>query len=166
MNNEPLGYFITFTVYGTFLQGDSRWWHSRENGIRAPQPLLKAWHQKRLRHAVLLLTDEQRTAIKQEIDRFCEYRNWRLWKANPRSNHVHVVVTAPGYIGKTVRDQIKANCTRILRERWSQFCNRPVWTVGGAWSALETEQELENAILYAGEVQDRKGRDLPKPHPR
>ena len=157
MNDEPLAYFITFTVYGTFLQGDARWWRSRCDGTRTPQPLLEQWHRDRLNHDVVLLDDHQREATKAEIERLCQFRGWKLWEANPRSNHVHVVVTAPGYNGAKVRDQIKANCTRVIRERWPQFIERPVWTVGGDWQCVNTEEELDQVILYAGEAQERKG---------
>ncbi|WP_417739281.1 hypothetical protein [Rosistilla oblonga] len=159
-NDEPLAYFITFTVYGTFLQGDSRWWRSRGKGSQTPQPRLEQWHRDRLNHDVVLLDDDQRAAVEAEIHRFSEYRGWKLWKANPRSNHVHVVVTAMGYNGAKVRDQIKANCTRVIRESWPMFIDRPVWTVGGDWQCVNTEEELEQVILYAGEVQDRKDRDV------
>jgi len=36
-NDQPIAFFITFTVYGTFLQGDARWWRSRTNGTQPPQ---------------------------------------------------------------------------------------------------------------------------------
>jgi REP element-mobilizing transposase RayT len=160
MNDEPLAYFITFTVYGTFLQGNVRWWRSRNNGTRPPQPLLEQWHRDRMKHDVILLDDDQGAVVEAEIERLSEFRGWKLWKANSRSNHVHVVVTASGYNGAKVRDQIKANCTRVIRERWQLFIDRPVWTVGGDWQCVNTEEELEQVILYAGEVQDRKGRDM------
>ena len=159
MNDEPLAFFITFTVYGTFLQGDARWWRSRREGSQPPQPLLEQWHRDRLKHAVMLLNSDQRAAIESEINRLSEFRGWKLWQANARSNHVHVVVTANGYSGKKVRDQIKANCTRVFREQWPAFVDRPVWTTGGDWKCINTEEDLAQAILYAGEVQDRKDRD-------
>ena len=65
---------------------------------------------------MILLSDQHREIVESEIRAHCEYRQWRLWIANPRTNHVHVVVTAPGYAGSNVRDQLKANCTRGLRE--------------------------------------------------
>ncbi|MFY9255217.1 MAG: transposase [Fuerstiella sp.] len=166
MNDEPLAYFITCTVYGTFLQGDARWWRSRNKGARTPQPLLEQWHRDRLEHKVVLLDDEQRTAVETEIKRLCEFRGWQLWKANARSNHVHVVVTASGCEGAKVRDQIKANCTRIIRVRWPLFADRPVWTVGGDWQCVNTEDDLDQVVLYAGEVQQRKDRDIEKPAAR
>lgn len=161
MNDEPLAYFITFSVYGTFLQGDARWWRSRRDGTRSPQPLLEQWHRDRLKHEVILLDTDQRAAVKVEIERFCLFRNWKLWMSNPRGNHVHVVVSASGYSGSKVRDQIKANCTRIIRERWPLFVDRPVWTVSGDWQCINTEDEFEQVIQYAGEAQDGKGRDAP-----
>jgi hypothetical protein len=78
-----------------------------------------------------------------------------MWAINGRSTHVHAVVTAARYSGKTVRDQLKANGTRGLRERWPQFRDRPVWTVGGDWVCINTEDDLEAACLYVREAQDR-----------
>jgi REP element-mobilizing transposase RayT len=163
MSNHPLAYFITFTVYGTFLQGDARWWRSRHKGTRPPQPLLEQWHRDHLKHEVILLRDEQRLVVAAEINRLCEFRKWKLWIANPRSNHVHVVVSASGYRAMQVRDQIKANCTRVLRQQWPVFGDRPVWTVGGSCQLVETEDDLHRVIFYAGEAQDRKDRDQPPP---
>ncbi|UUO08397.1 hypothetical protein M4951_08785 [Blastopirellula sp. J2-11] len=157
-NDEPIAFFITFTIYGTFLQGDARGWRSRKDGSRPPQPLLERWRRDRLNHDILLLNDAQRTAVEKEIDRLCQFRSWKRWVANPRSNHVHVVITAAGYSGEKVRDQLKANCTRALRASWPAFVDRPVWSVGGDWKSINSEDDLEQVILYASESQDRKGR--------
>ena len=74
-NDQPIAFFITFTVYGTFLQGDARWWRSRTNGTQPPQ--------------------------------------------------------------------------------WAVFIDRPVWSVGGDWKCINTEDDLEQVILYVSEAQDR-----------
>jgi hypothetical protein len=66
-----------------------------------------------------------------------------------------MVVTAAGFSGKTVRDQLKANATRGLRAEWPEFCNRPVWTVGGDWECINTEDDLEQVVLYVRDAQDR-----------
>jgi hypothetical protein len=65
------------------------------------------------------------------------------------------VVTAIGYWGDTVRDQLKANCTRGLRERHHEFCNRPVWTAGGDWECINREDDLEAVCLYIRDGQSR-----------
>ncbi|QDT90804.1 hypothetical protein [Gimesia algae] len=159
MHDQPLAYFITFTVYGTFLQGDWRLWRSRGKGSQPAQPPLEQWHRDRLKHDIILLGKQQRSAVENETARLCHFREWKLWTANARSNHVHVVVSVSAQAGDKVRDQIKANCTRVLRQDWPVFIDRPVWTVGGDWQCINSENELEQAVIYAGEVQDRKDRD-------
>jgi len=162
-NGDPIAYFLTWTLYGTHLQGDVRGWRRRRKGEQLPQPRLAQWRRERLQYDVLLLMPDQRDTVQAQCQSHCEHRGWRLWVANARSNHVHAVVTATGYSGATVRDQLKANCTRGLRERWEIFRARPVWTVGGDWQCINDVDELEIAIAYAGEAQDRKDRDAHQP---
>lgn len=157
IHDEPVGFFITWTVYGTFLQGDARWWRKRNSGEQPPQPLLEQWHRDRLKHDVILLSDDHRKVVESEVEFHCQNRGWKLWVVNPRTNHVHVVVTAAGYAGDKVRDQLKANATRGIREIDKRFVDRPIWTTKGDVQFLKTDDELENAIEYAGEAQDRMG---------
>ena len=159
MHDEPLAFFITWTVYGTFLQGDARGWRKWKVGMQIPKLHLAQWHADRLKHPVLLLNEFQRQIVKNEISRFCEWRCWKLWAHDARTNHVHVIVHAPGYKGSQVRDQIKANCTRVLRENSDEYKDRAVWTVGGDWQCLNDIDELNHAVLYVTVAQDRKGRD-------
>jgi REP element-mobilizing transposase RayT len=153
--DEPLAFFITWTVYGTHLQGDERGWRRRRQGDQPPQPRLEQWHRERLNHDVILLSPDQRTIVETECRRHCDHRGWRLWEVNARSNHVHAVVTAPGCSGRTVRDQLKANCTRGLREHWAVFRDRPAWTVGGDWECVNSEDDLETVCAYVRDAQDR-----------
>jgi REP element-mobilizing transposase RayT len=155
-NDNPVAWFITWTVYGTFLQGDSRWWRNRGRS-RPPQPLLEQWHRDRLNHDVILLADNQRKIVEDEIANHCKHRRWHLWFANARTTHVHVVVTAENQSGRQVRDQLKANCTRALREQCEVFIDRPVWTVGGDWKCVQREDDLEQVMIYVADAQDRMG---------
>jgi REP element-mobilizing transposase RayT len=153
--DEPLAFFVTWTVYGTFLQGDERGWRRRRKGQQSPQPKLSQWRRDRLKHPILLLNDEQKSVVEQEIERHCQKRGWHSWSKSARTNHVHAVVTARGCAGSKVRDQLKANATRGLRENWEDFRGRPVWTALGDWECINTENELECVILYVSEAQDR-----------
>src|SRR5688572_1633661 len=105
-NDDPLAYFITWTVYGAHLQGDERGWRRRGKGHQPPQPRLDDWRRERLKHAVILLSPEQRAVVEQSCRRHCDHRGWRLWEVNARTTHVHVVVTALECSGRTVRDQL------------------------------------------------------------
>ena len=152
---DPLAFFITWTVYGSYLQGDERGWRRRRQGNQLPQPCLARWRRERLKYDVILLSPAAREVVETECHRHCDHRGWHMWAVNARSNHVHAVVAADGYSGAIVRDQLKANCTRGLRERWRDFCDRDVWTVGGDWSCINLEEDLEEVCLYVREAQDR-----------
>ena len=154
-SDDPLAYFITWTVYGSHLQGHDDGWRRRRKGYEPAQPRLCDWHQKRLKYDVMLLSPDQRNVVETECRRHCQHRGWHLWAASARTSHVHVVVTAERCSGKTVRDQLKANCTRGLRARWSQFCDRTVWTIGGDWKCINRQEDLEAVCLYVREAQDR-----------
>ena len=157
ISDEPIGYFLTWTVYGTFLQGDSRWWKTNA-GSSPPQPKLEQWHRDRLKHNIILLNEKHQLIVRTRIVEHCDHRGWKLWVASPRTNHVHVVVTAAGYEGKNVRDQLKANATGALRRYDSIFTDRPVWTTKGDVEFLKSDSDLDQAITYAGEAQERMGR--------
>jgi REP element-mobilizing transposase RayT len=156
-SGDPLAFFITWTLYGSHLQGDERGWRRRRKGHQLPQPLLADWHRRRLKYDVVLLSPDERKLVEAECAYHCNHRGWHLWEVNARSTHVHLVVTADGYSGKTVRDQLKANCTRALRERWNVFCDRTVWTVGGDSECINNEEDFEAVCLYVREAQERKG---------
>ena len=38
---------------------------------------------------------------------------------------------------------------------WGVFRERPVWTVGGDWQSVNTEDDLAAVIEYVMEAQDR-----------
>jgi len=53
--DSPLALFMTWTVYGTHLQGDERGWWRPNQGHQPAQPLLADWHRDRLAYPILLL---------------------------------------------------------------------------------------------------------------
>jgi REP element-mobilizing transposase RayT len=159
-DDEPIAFYLTWTVYGTHLQGAATGWRKNGKGEMLPQPLLEVWHHDRLNHPIMLLNDASREIVSREVGSHCVHRGWHLWECNARTTHVHVVVTAVGMSGRVVRDQLKANCTRGLREHSEAFRDRPVWTVRGDWKCINSEEELERVIAYVRDAQDRKDRDF------
>ena len=155
-NDDPIAFFITWTVFGSHLQGDERGWRRRRKGLQLPEPQLEKWHMERLTFDVVLLSHEHRQVVESECERHCDHRQWKLWAVNARSNHVHVVATAVNYSGKTVCDQLKANCTRALRQFDSGFRDRQVWSVGGDWECINSIDDVDVVCQYVREAQDRK----------
>ena len=74
-----------------------------------------------------------------------------------RSNHVHLAVTADK-APELVRDQFKANATRVLRQEPDAITNDKVWTRGGDCEIVDGEDNLERVVRYITEAQDRMDR--------
>ena len=101
-----------------------------------------------------LLNQEGQQIVEETIRKHCEIRVWELHAVNARSNHVHVVVTSPGYLPKTVAIQFKAWTTKRLQQIVPQ--RTKFWTQGTSCRWINTEDDLVSAIEYTIEAQDRK----------
>jgi REP element-mobilizing transposase RayT len=153
---EPLAYFLTWTTYGSWLPGDDRGWHGKgEAEIQPANPLFVEMARSEMKEPEFRLSADQRQIVEATIRDHCRERYWHLHAVNARSNHVHVVVTAAGYQPETVRDQFKAWCTRKLKEAGATRTR--FWTEGGSRRWINREDDLEAAILYVLDAQDRKG---------
>ncbi len=87
-----------------------------------------------------------------------DHRRWDLHAVSARSNHVHLAVTADKP-AESVRDQFKANATRVLRNEPSTLKCDKVWTRGGDTEIIDGESALEQVMVYILEGQDRMGRE-------
>ena len=104
--------------------------------------------------AVLLRTHD-RVMVETACQDHCHIRGWHLHSVSARTNHVHLVVAA-NEKPQTVRDQLKANCTRSLRQQRDPLDVERTWSRGGDCQLLKNEADVEAAVLYVSEVQDRK----------
>lgn len=153
---EPLAFFLTWTTYGTWLPGDARGWNRKgEAQIRPANSVFTEIARSEMKELEFRLTADHRQIVEATIREHCHLRHWHLHAANARSNHIHVVVTAAGYKPEIVRDQFKAWCTRRLKEAGA--ARTRFWTEGGSRRWINQEDDLEAAILYVLEAQDRKG---------
>jgi len=154
--SEPIGYFITWTTYGTWLPGDERGWHRwGRGGVQAPNKLFAEMAASEMKADAFTLSRDEREVVEKTISRHCDIRSWTLLAVNARSNHVHVVVTAPGYHPKTIRNQFKAWCTRHLKPRHGG--RERFWTEGGSCRWINRKDDLESAIVYVNDAQDCNG---------
>jgi len=150
-------YLITWTTYGTWLPGDARGWKNRTSGWEPARPQLEAWCHKQMTTPAVLLNRVHRSTVEQACRAHCSHRGWEFYAVAARSNHVHVVVGAD-VLGKTVRDQFKAWCTRALRTQSNPLIRDRTWTRAGDIEIIR-ESDLEQVTLYLTVAQDRKGRD-------
>jgi REP element-mobilizing transposase RayT len=152
--NDWVSLFITWTSYGTWLPGDGRGWRSRRGGHQLPQPLLEQWCRQQLKREVVLVEPHDRATIEAACREHCDFRGWQLFAVSARTNHVHVVLAANENPQK-VRDQLKANCTRRLRSQATPLDVERTWTRGGDCELLSDDADVEAAVLYVTEAQDK-----------
>ena len=165
--NDPISLFITWTTYGSWLPGDSRGWMKWKVGQRQPQPLLEDWCKNQMKERAVLLDAQHRQVVEDVVGKHSDIRGWELHAVSVRSNHVHVVVTVVPKTGnkdyrvadgvKRIRDELKANATRVLRRCANPITNEKVWTRGGDIQFIESD-DLEQVVIYVSEAQDRMER--------
>ncbi len=150
-------YFMTWTTYGTWVPGDQRGWRKCQLGNQPPQPRLEDWCREQMNEPPVLLDKCQQQAVESVCKEHANFRGWGLHAICVRSNHVHVAISTDASPLK-VRDQLKANATRALRELVAPIQNKKVWTRRGDVEVILNEASLERVITYIKEAQDRKDR--------
>jgi REP element-mobilizing transposase RayT len=157
--DDPLAFFLTWTTYGTWLPGDSRGWVNKPGDSCEPEPSRERGAAKRMTEPALTLDVPQRRIIEDTIAAHCRIRGWHLHAVNARTQHVHVVVTAPGRDPEVVMDQFKAWCTRKLKEREQSLgiaatsVRQNWWTQRGSKRYINNNDDLCAAIQYVVEEQ-------------
>ena len=163
MYSQPVGYLLTWTCYGTWLHGDERTSIRRElkkHGcprIESDPPMLAAM-QRKLSQPAFLIEANGRGVVEDTVAEVCDHRGWYLAECNVRTNHVHVVLCGPATPEKMLGD-LKAWCTRKLREKEIVARDRKVWTDGGSTRYLWNAEDLAAAVDY---VKNRQGSRLPR----
>ncbi|MGE3805401.1 MAG: transposase [Gemmataceae bacterium] len=152
-----IAYFSTWTTYGTWLPGDRRGWFERGRGAQPAAPLRAFVAALLMTDKAVLLDSEQRRLVEQTITQHCSIRNWCLHAVSCRSNHVHVVVTAPNREIEIPREQFKAWCTRRLKEHTPRGSRQNYWTERGWDVYIDDDESLTEVIDYVQEGQEGAG---------
>ena len=160
-DRDPVAYFITFTTYGTWLHGDRRGSVDPEHNIYdtsyvAPDPRRQRCDGGQLRHPPVLLNNERRGSVDRAIREVCRHRGWELHALNVRTNHVHIVVSAPDTPERAM-NSFKSWATRKMIEADHLTFGTKAWARHGSTRYLWNEDQLETACLYVAEGQ---GADL------
>lgn len=167
-NPDLISLFITWTTYGAWLPGDSRGWRKWKAGEQQPQPWLQDWCKQRMKEEPVVLDVIQRRTVEEVITRHAKHREWELHAVSARSNHVHVALSLIPKVSKSanrfsdgikrVRDEFKANATRVLRQLETPIQNDKIWTKGGDIQVIDSLEGLYRVVLYVSEAQDRMDR--------
>jgi REP element-mobilizing transposase RayT len=153
MHGDPIGYFLTWVTYGTWLPGDARGWVQYQAGWQLPDPIRQREAKALMTEDACILTAEQRRAVEAQIAETCAHRGWTLHVVNCRTNHVHVVVTAEVADPDKIRIDLKAWASRTLKKKFDR--NRGNWWAErGSIRYLNSDDDLEAATQYVRDGQD------------
>lgn len=153
--DDPIGYFLTWVTYGTWLPGDARGWVEYRHGWQLPDPARELEAGAKMTEDACRLSREQRDAVERQIRETCRHRGWQLHAVDCRSNHVHAVVSAPDTRPKKIRTDLKAWATRCLKQQF-KATRENWWAERGSIRYLYDDDSLESAVLYVTEGQERK----------
>jgi REP element-mobilizing transposase RayT len=147
-----LAYFLTFTTYGTWLHGrDPGSVDRNHNEYGTPvlpvDPAREQECRERMKEPPYQLDAPRRKTVLETIQEVLRHRGWRLWAVHVRSNHVHLVVTAAAKPEKVMSD-VKAWCSRRLKERHGEEADRTRWTQHGSTRYLMTEEAFQEEVRY------------------
>jgi len=157
--DEPLAYFLAWTTYGTWLPGDNRGWVAKPGQFREPDGELRTDARRYMTEPALTLDAERRRIVENTIADHCRIRGWHLHAVSARTQHVHVVVSAPGRQPEQVMDQLKAWCSRRHKEHEqsrpsaAKHVRQNWWTQRGSKRWLFDSDSVEAAVLYVREGQ-------------
>jgi REP element-mobilizing transposase RayT len=134
--DSPYAYFITFTCYGTWLHFNKRLSVDPKHNVYGTRRiefnnLLFEKKKNKLHHEPFVMNHAQRRNVLQTILSVCEYCHWRLFAANVRSNHLHMVIQSE-QSKEYVMTKIKAYASRNLNILNPENKNRQYWTRHGS----------------------------------
>jgi REP element-mobilizing transposase RayT len=150
---NTLGYMVTWTTYGSWLQGDKRKF-VKDGLILPPDPDLNETNLKNLQKPPVSLTFAQRQIINQAITDKAEKLRQNILAISVRKAHVHIVVA---YDGTPIEDTVRHyKNVALVALRKDGFTGR-VWSTGFNKRFCFDERALSNCINYVNN-QPRKHR--------
>ena len=100
---KTLGYMVTWTTYGTWLQGDKRG-YVKKGEVRKENQKLREVNETKLLGKTVKLTKAERKIIKEAIVKEAAKWGQQIHAISTSSKHVHIVLRYNGRdIGRSVR---------------------------------------------------------------
>ena len=148
----PKALFLTWRTYGTWLPGDERGWVSRrQNGygepVARPDPRLAAAAHGQMGRPATVFYETEREEVDDILRKACEFHGWPILALAVRTNHVHIVLASEQPPGR-VMNALKAQVTRVLRERTGDLSSESPWARGGSTRVIWDDVALEAAVRY------------------
>lgn len=141
---KTLGYHITWTTYGTWLQGDNRRYVKDGKILPANEALLQS-NQKLQVQDTVKLSKPQREIVRQAITKQAEMLKQQIYALAVKSSHIHIVAE---YIPQPIATIVAyyKNAARLALK--TVGCDGKVWTAGYDKRFCFDKETLEQRIRY------------------
>ena len=139
-----IAYMLTWTTYGTWLQGDERG-YCKDGETFGANPNLYRSNYSDLKHKPVHLSNCQRDVVKegicQEAKRICQH----VYALTVESNHVHLILKNSKDSIESAAHRYKRTATHVLRKMGVQG---KVWTKGYDKRYCFNQDDLDIRVQY------------------
>ena len=141
---KTVGYMVTWTTYGTWLQGDERGW-VKEGITYQAYPRIEEANRKQMQHPAVRLTKGERDVVREAILGKARERKQKVCAISVGANHVHIVLEYDACPISQVVQAYKNSATVSLKK--NGLCCR-AWTGGYDKRYCFDEESLRKRIEY------------------
>jgi REP element-mobilizing transposase RayT len=144
MGKRLVGYMVTWTTYGTWLQGDKRR-YVKEGIILPRNDELKSANQNQQKFQTVKLNPSQKHIVREAILQEAKRINQKISALAVCSNHVHIAAEVSAESIEQAVHRYKYSATIALRNYGVQ---NKIWSKGFDKRYCFTNEELEQKIKY------------------
>ena len=143
-NCEMIGYMLTWTTYGFWLQGDRRGW-VKDGVVYSARVGLCRSNAERLKTSPVQLTNtEQAKVYNAMLEHSCE-KGHKIFAMAVTKNHVHLLIKEHSEGPGRLSARYKNNARKELGEK---FAGKSVWTKGFDNRFCNNAEQLSSMIKY------------------
>jgi REP element-mobilizing transposase RayT len=139
-----IAYMVTWTTYGTWLQGDERG-YVKEGETLEPNPALEKSNISSLKQQIITLNPLQKITAQNAIIEEAKKINHKIFAIAVCSNHIHLLVEKNQESIETATAIYKSAARKAL---YQTGIEGKVWTKGFDKRFCFNERELKNRIEY------------------
>jgi len=144
MLKRMIGYMVTWTTYGAWLQGDERG-YVKNGKTLAQNDKLKSANQRQQKYPKVKLNSEQKQIVENAIIEEAQRINHKIFAIAVCSSHLHIVASVSEESIEQAVHRYKYSATLALRRFGSQG---KIWSKGFDKRFCFTDKELENKVRY------------------
>jgi len=144
MAKRLVGYMITWTIYGTWLQGDKRG-YVKDGVILPKDEKPESANQKRQKFQTVKLNSGQKHIVREAILQEAQKINQEIPAIAVCSNHIHIVAKVSAESIERIVHRYKRLAAFVLRKAG---LNGKIWSKGFDKRFCFTDKDIEQKVKY------------------